>query len=267
MVREAYLPSSLVLLGWQLHCEMHARYRKAKASTPHTCAGVESQLGSVQQGDSPLQLQSPVPGVTLPQYQPDPSLPATQPPRTEGSASQHELGASAGGGISAAARKAPFAAAAVNLQQGVSTTYAAEELSKQTLAGREQSSAPEGANDEKDKPNGQSNSEALDKQARAWSFIACSTMHSLMSAWLCGCLMRQFGVQHQRCRCLLEPRITNYSILLVKAAAKEQFEKLVRMEFAKAMAGGALSANEAAVQAVALARARAEHLDLGSFAS
>lgn len=44
-----------------------------------TCAGVESQLGRVHQGDAPLQLQSPVPGVTLPQYQPDPSRPATQP--------------------------------------------------------------------------------------------------------------------------------------------------------------------------------------------
>ena len=50
----------------------------------------------------------------------------------------------------------------------------------------------------------------------------------------------------------------------VQAAAKADFEKLVRLEFAKAMAGGALSANEAAIQAVALARARAEHLDTGS---
>ena len=38
--------------------------------------GVESQLGSVQQGDGPLQLQSPIPGVALPQYQPDPTQPA-----------------------------------------------------------------------------------------------------------------------------------------------------------------------------------------------
>ena len=43
------------------------------------CAGVETQLGSVHQGDAPLQLQSPVPGVTLPRFQPDPSRPATQP--------------------------------------------------------------------------------------------------------------------------------------------------------------------------------------------
>lgn len=43
------------------------------------CAGVETQLGSVHQGDAPLQLHSPVPGVTLPQFQPDPSRPATQP--------------------------------------------------------------------------------------------------------------------------------------------------------------------------------------------
>ena len=47
----------------------------------------------------------------------------------------------------------------------------------------------------------------------------------------------------------------------MQAAAKAQFEELVRMEFAKVMASGALSANEAAVQAVALARARAENLD------
>ncbi len=51
---------------------------------------------------------------------------------------------------------------------------------------------------------------------------------------------------------------------MVQAAAKDQFEKLVRLEFAKAMSSGALSANEAAVQAVALARARAEHLNVGS---
>lgn len=43
--------------------------------------------------------------------------------------------------------------------------------------------------------------------------------------------------------------------------AKAHFEELVRIEFAKAMAGGALSANEAAIQAVALARVRAESLD------
>ena len=49
-------------------------------------AGVESQLGSVQQGDGPLQLQSPLPGVTLPQYQPDPSHPATEPSAASGSA-------------------------------------------------------------------------------------------------------------------------------------------------------------------------------------
>ena len=53
---------------------------------------------------------------------------------------------------------------------------------------------------------------------------------------------------------------------VLQAAAKVQFEKLVRLEFAKAMSGGALSANEAAVQAVALARARAKYLDAGSFA-
>ncbi len=49
-------------------------------------AGVESQLGSVQQGDGPLQLQSPLPGVTLPQYQPDPSHPATEPSTASSSA-------------------------------------------------------------------------------------------------------------------------------------------------------------------------------------
>ena len=61
---------------------------------------------------------------------------------------------------------------------------------------------------------------------------------------------------------------SRYAILtvtmVVQAASKAQFEKLVRLEFAKAMAGGALSANEAAIQAVALARARAEHLDTGA---
>ena len=48
---------------------------------------------------------------------------------------------------------------------------------------------------------------------------------------------------------------------MVAQASKAHFEKLVRLEFAKAMAGGVLSANEAAIQAVSLARARAEHLD------
>ena len=48
----------------------------------------------------------------------------------------------------------------------------------------------------------------------------------------------------------------------MQAAAKAQFEELVRMEFARIMSAGALSANEAAVQAVALARARAESLDV-----
>ena len=48
----------------------------------------------------------------------------------------------------------------------------------------------------------------------------------------------------------------------MQAAKRAEFEELVRMEFAKVMASGALSANEAAVQAVALARARAENLDV-----
>ena len=62
------------------------------------------------------------------------------------------------------------------------------------------------------------------------------------------------------CRILLHlmPQI----IIFVQAAKKAQFEELVRMEFAKVMASGALSANEAAVQAVALARARTENLDV-----
>ena len=137
----------------------------------HTCAGVESQLGSVQQGDSPLQLQSPLPGVTLPQYQPDPSLPATQPASIDGSASQHVSGPSAGDGRPAAAIKPPSAATAVDLQQGPSTSTVAEEPSKQASAVKRRSPAPESATADKDKPNDQhsSNKEALDRQARACS--------------------------------------------------------------------------------------------------
>lgn len=51
---------------------------------------------------------------------------------------------------------------------------------------------------------------------------------------------------------------------MVQAATKAQFEELVRAEFAKVMASGAVSANEAAIQAVALARARADSMDAGS---
>ena len=54
-------------------------------------------------------------------------------------------------------------------------------------------------------------------------------------------------------------------MVMAQVAAKQNFEKLVRLEFSKAMAGGALSANEAAIQAVALARARADQLDVGNF--
>ncbi|CAL5220471.1 g2495 [Coccomyxa viridis] len=175
--------------------------------------GVEAQLGSVQQGDSPLQLQSPVPGVTLPQYQPNPSLPATQPASAEANTGQHVSEPSAGTATStaAAASTAAPAALALNLQPGGLTP---EEPRKQDEAVQEQSSAPEGMPATESRPQLQnvSSQEALDRQA----------------------------------------------------AAKAEFEKLVRLEFAKAMAGGALSANEAAIQAVALARARAEHLDTGS---
>ena len=148
----------------------------------HTCAGVESQLGSVQQGDSPLQLQSPLPGVTLPQYQPDPSLPATQPASTDGSASQHVSGPSAGDGRAAADSNSPSAAAAVDLQPGASTSTAAEEPSKQASAVERHSPAPESVTADKDKPNGQksSNKEALDRQEPAPLDSLCST-HLLTS--------------------------------------------------------------------------------------
>ena len=72
--------------------------------------GVESQLGSVQQGDGPLQLQSPIPGVALPQYQPDPTQPATQPAVSDdapnlSTSEQHETAASAAASVYHSAAK------------------------------------------------------------------------------------------------------------------------------------------------------------------
>ena len=64
------------------------------------------------------------------------------------------------------------------------------------------------------------------------------------------------------CPCLLPLAASDAARCHVQAAKKAQFEELVRMEFARVMASGALSANEAAVQAVALARARAENMDV-----
>lgn len=71
--------------------------------------------------------------------------------------------------------------------------------------------------------------------------------------------------QHTECRlaCVSEPLCLHLECCnCMQAAAKAQFEELVRVEFARIMSAGALSANEAAVQAVALARARAESLDV-----
>lgn len=123
-------------------------------------------MGSVQQGDSPLQLQSPVPGVTLPQYQPNPSLPATQPASAEANPGQHVSEPSAGTatGTAAAASTAAPAALALNLQPGGLTP---EEPRKQDEAVQEQSSAPEGMPAAESRPQLQnvSSQEALDRQA------------------------------------------------------------------------------------------------------
>lgn len=130
------------------------------------CAGVESQLGSVQQGDSPLQLQSSLPGVTLPTYQPDPLLPATQPAHTGANSSRHLAEPSAATGSAAVAIKAPSAAAALNVHQGASSAGDSE---KQYAAVQENASAAEGAVSAEEALKGQtfSDQKALDRQASA----------------------------------------------------------------------------------------------------
>lgn len=129
------------------------------------CAGVEAQLGSVQQGDSPLQLQSPVPGVTLPQYQPDPSLPATQPASAEASASQHASEPVAGSGSTAAVS----VTAAQSMQPDASSSEHLKEPSQRNAAVQEQSSAPQGGPGAEDGRSGQdvSDQELFHRQARA----------------------------------------------------------------------------------------------------
>ena len=152
------------------------------------CAGVESQLGSVQQGDSPLQLQSPLPGVTLPVYQPDPSLPATQPAHTGAKSGQHVVEPSAATiGNAAVANEASTASAALNAQEGVSSLQTAGDSSKHDAAVQEDASTAEGAASAEEAPNGQtiSDKEALDRQASTCHLRSHVCSHMLLKVAYC----------------------------------------------------------------------------------
>ena len=128
---------------------------------------MESQLGSVQQGDSPLQLQSPLPGVTLPQYQPDPSSPATQPAAQPNASaavapSNSNTGLQAGAG---AGSTPPGTAAGESTKQAGDRPAVATGFSKDT--GRQTSAGAGNAQSAGIKQEGGSSREAAEEGVRS----------------------------------------------------------------------------------------------------
>ena len=258
-----------------------------------TCAGVESQLGSVHQGDAPLQLQSPVPGVTLPQYQPDPSRPATQP------ASRSAAKSSNGAAPSLAS---PGSTDSTIDRQATQQKQAAEKEQSQAGPTASEASSEHRAGDGSGASDGKVRlffdrqrfhqqtlqlAQRLDKSTCVlgpYPSICSRPVPSWALMWSLAVAMQfiyayincialtyvRATSMYDMCRhtksclaCVSEPlRLHVECCGCMQAAAKAQFEEMVRVEFARIMSAGALSANEAAVQAVALASARAESLDV-----
>ena len=141
---------------------------------------MESQLGSVQQGDGPLQLQSPLPGVSLPQYQPDPSLPATRPGRSEALPSEANIiqdvtAASAASNSAAAGGIITSAAMATDAQPDAPAAKAVSKPSKHETPLHKQSFALAGSVGASDKPGGQDRHDGkpLNGQARRSCSLPC----------------------------------------------------------------------------------------------